>query len=163
DEIVLTVDGTGAATALSYDGNGNIVQRIDYITRFVVPVTPGTRPVPVANALDRLTTYQYDALNRVILQTDALGYQTALRYDAVGNVLETRRQLSLVDPTRVAVTRTAYDALNRVVSTLSAEGYLKTYQYDAVGQQTTETEYDNRTTPTASDGAPLTGSGSSRV
>jgi YD repeat-containing protein len=55
---------------MSYDANGNLTRLID----------------PNGN----VTQYQYDALDRVTTDTNALNNSQTYRYDAVGNLSQSR-------------------------------------------------------------------------
>src|SRR5262249_59868843 len=103
-----------------------------------LPVSPDTPPTPVVSPNDRITLYKYDALNRLIQVTDALG--TGIRktnYDAVGNVT------SRTDENNHTINY-AYDANDRMTAKLTAEGYLTTFEYDAVGNYTATRAYTQK-------------------
>ena len=108
----------------------------------------------------RVTTYEYDELNRqiavvhpddareeevlseggqTIATIDANGHRTDFSYDAAG------RQISVISPqvvdardgslVRPTVTQT-YDAAGRVISTTDANGHTTTFSYDELGRLT---------------------------
>ncbi|SFU88179.1 RHS repeat-associated core domain-containing protein, partial [Butyrivibrio sp. M55] len=70
----------------------------------------------------RVRSYTYDALNRVIEETDALDHKTCLRYDAAGNVTEVTDALG-------NVSKREYDILNRVTKETDALGNEVSYKY----------------------------------
>ena len=64
------------------------------------------------------TSTTYDAAGRVLASTDRFGHVTTIRYDARGNVVETRSPAKDENGNAVTiVTRTAYDANGRAVAT----------------------------------------------
>src|SRR5206468_4196437 len=126
NEVALSVDATGFARANTYDGNGNVIRRIDYMTVLSLPVSLGAVPVPLTAAADRTTTYAYDQLNRLVTQTDALGGVSHATYDGVGNTLSRADENG-------HVTTYAYDANNRLLSVKDPSNRTATYSYDAVG------------------------------
>jgi RHS repeat-associated protein len=79
-----------------------------------------------------VTTYAYDALNRLVSITDPLGYTTVYTYDAVGNRVGQTR------PDGTVITYT-YDALDRLVGT-HGPGLAIWYAYDAVGNRAVMTD-----------------------
>ena len=74
--------------------------------------------------LQRTTTYQYDALNRLISVTDAAKATTTYGYDNNGNRTSIKDQLG-------NVTTMVYDAKNRLISKTDPSGNMTKYQYDA--------------------------------
>jgi RHS repeat-associated protein len=90
------------------------------------------------DALNRRTTFGYDALNRQITTTDALGAVSSTSYDAAGNVATTTDQLG-------RTTSYGYDADNRQVTKTDALNEVSTTAYDAVGNAITHTDALNHT------------------
>ena len=84
--------GSPHTTQNVYDGNGNLVQS----TLLNAPV-------------NQVRTRRYDALNRLVTETDALGNTRSLEYDAVGNPVKE------IDA-RLNTRSLAYDARNRLVT-----------------------------------------------
>ena len=84
---------------------------------------------------ERRIEYSYDANNRLISTTDALGSVTELMLDAVGNIVS--RAEARGKPEQ-RVTAYAYDALGRLSSETNARAVTTHYQYDAVGNLTEE-------------------------
>ena len=58
NEVVLTVDAKGFASARSYDANGNVVSETLFMTPLALPVNPAVRPTPTASARDQTTTFE---------------------------------------------------------------------------------------------------------
>jgi RHS repeat-associated protein len=118
----------------------------------------------VTNPRGYITSYGFDALNRVVQQIDAFGnaLQRTLTtvFDAVGNVLSVtnplgvqtsygydnlNRQVSQVAAygTSLQETTTAvYDADDNLIAGVDALGYRTTYGYDALNRQTSQTAPD---------------------
>jgi YD repeat-containing protein len=79
------------------------------------------------------TTYVYDAINRRISVTDALGNITQSQYDPVGNLIK------LSDANGHA-TQYTYDPVNRPSTETYADGLSRSYTYDPVGNLITRTD-----------------------
>ena len=158
------VDANGHQTAYDYDENDRLIARTDAKNkkREFTYDAAGNR-ITEKDENGGITTFDYDALDRITVRTDALGYKKFFTYDARGSLVRTEERRSLTNPADLAVTRSAFDELGRLKSILSAEGYLTVYEYDGVGRRTQQTQYDNRVLPTATDGAPITASGPSRI
>ncbi|TCO80767.1 intein/RHS repeat-associated protein [Plasticicumulans lactativorans] len=82
----------------------------------------------VTDPLGHTSARHYDALNRVVRETDAAGNDTAYAYDALGNVT------ALTDASGNA-TRSTYDRLSRLVAQTDPLGAVRSYAYDAVGNR----------------------------
>ncbi|MDH5328175.1 MAG: putative Ig domain-containing protein [Gammaproteobacteria bacterium] len=94
----LSMEKAGAAILQEnlYDARGNVEATIEYGARVesadfaamdVTAIRNVITQMNLANVEHRITTYQYDANNRMIAETDALGTVTEYTYDAFGNVL----------------------------------------------------------------------------
>jgi YD repeat-containing protein len=81
----------------------------------------------------------YDALDRAISTTDAVGQTTSMTYDRVGNLL------SITDPDQNRTSYT-YDALDRQLTDINQLGLSRVYTYDAVGNQTSMVDRNGRKT-----------------
>jgi RHS repeat-associated protein len=112
--------------------------------------------------LGHVTTYSYDALNRQMGETEAVGTPvqrtTNTVYDADGNITETidalgrittysydalNRQTGETEAVGTPVQRTTttvYDADDNVIETIDALGRVTTYSYDALNRWTGQTE-----------------------
>jgi RHS repeat-associated protein len=73
------------------------------------------------------TTYEYDARDRLVRQTDPDGSTLAYTYDDAGN------RTSLATP--AGVTAYTYDALNRLETVTDPQGGVTRYTYDEVGNR----------------------------
>jgi YD repeat-containing protein len=83
------------------------------------------------------TTQSYDALNRKVSVTDALGAITTTTYDAFGNIVK------VTDPNG-SVGYFYYDALNRVSFQVDPEGYATQTIYDASGNAIETVKYADK-------------------
>lgn len=117
---------TGYHTARSYDALGNLKLTIEYASLansgasgdFTLPGTPFE-----AND-DRITGYEYDALNRKI-KTERYNLQFA---DALGNLITLSRNSSVV--TQLV----RYDSMGNVVLAGDGDGRDTRFEYNALGQ-----------------------------
>lgn len=136
-----------AVTGRTYDTAGNLVTSTQYATAQVTAsaqVYPVTAPVADA-ANDRVTTYRYDAANRLQVTIDAAGGVTRVDYDARGNLTQRINYAATASAASVTaaynpaftaddrVTRTIYDRENRAAYTIDALGQVSDYRYDEFG------------------------------
>ncbi|CAG1005510.1 tRNA nuclease WapA [Anaerolineae bacterium] len=99
----------------------------------------GNRTV-ITNARGYTTTYTYDALSRVIRETNPLSLTTRQQYDALGN------RVVMTDG-KQQVTRYGYDGLNRLlVITYTADATTVKFAYDTLGNRTAMTDTTGTTT-----------------
>jgi YD repeat-containing protein len=82
-----------------------------------------------------ITTLTYNNLDRVTRTTDARGYTTDLKYDEIGNGIESKR---LIGGTTYAVTQTAYDAMGRPTLTIDPMGKISKVAYNLLGLKVRE-------------------------
>lgn len=87
----------------------------------------------ITDPQSQITVHAYDALDRLVATTDALGDTEAREYDGVGNLTAIR------DP-KSAITQYEYDALDRLVRISDPLGATTAYVYDRVGNIVTETD-----------------------
>lgn len=159
NETVLKIDAEGYATSYQYDENGNQVSSTQHMVVGEVPTGDALKSLPslVTSNLDQTTRYQYDALNRLVVMTDAEGFTTEYQYDAVGNRSSVVQQLNK-ETGEFSQTFNFYDATNRLTQTVSGEGLLTTFEYDAVGNRSSVNVYEtaieviNGQQPTAVEG-----------
>jgi RHS repeat-associated protein len=133
DRLVITVRKTGCLGA----GCPDTITSTDAVTTNAYDAV-GNRLIwtePDGNAI----TYQYDADNRLIRETNAAGDITLTAYDGVGNVI------TLTAPNLNATTNT-YDSLNRLIQATDSEGLVGTATYDPVGNKLTATDGNGHTT-----------------
>lgn len=159
--VTAKVDALGYVTTMSYDGNGNKTSMREYATAATV-WNAQSYTLPVAHANDRVTTYAFDALGRMVSET-RVGVEysgqssasvlrgdlkTTYGYDVLGN--RTR-----VTDAKGASTYTYYDVLGRVAAiaepTRSAEvggaalTPLTTFRRDALGNAIATIQHANGT------------------
>ncbi|ATE70871.1 putative Ig domain-containing protein [Lysobacter capsici] len=96
---------------------------------------------PTSSADDRITSTSYDALGRVITQTDAEGAITTYSYDGANRLLQTRTTDAAGTAATARVTRYFYDAQGRETGRLDAEGYLTEHSYDLAGRRIRSVAY----------------------
>ena len=106
------------------------------------------RAAPSNAALINLTTtYDYDALDRVIKMTDALGNEVLNSFDANGQLWQVVQRYKKPDGTfdvRTVMTR-SFDAAERVTTQTDAAGNVTRYQYDPAGNLISMTDAENHT------------------
>jgi YD repeat-containing protein len=108
------------ATRYAYDGVGN-------------------RTI-ITDARGYTTTTTYDALSRVLSESNALSHTTRYQYDAVGN-------RTVMTDAKSQVTRYTYDALDQVlVISYTADATATRFAYDPLGNRTAMTDTTGTTT-----------------
>ncbi len=122
--------------------------------RTTTAYTPGGQPLSVTNGLGHVTQFQYDALNRQVLQRDVVNnadggtetLESVSRYDGNGNRtyrrdprgLEHLFEFDLLNRPTVArvngqtIATTTYDAAGNVSTETDLHGHLTVYEYDAL-------------------------------
>ncbi|MES2354415.1 MAG: RHS repeat-associated core domain-containing protein [Pseudomonadota bacterium] len=115
-----TIDSTDTSIALGYDDLG--------------------RPTTDINSDWYSVTKVYDAADRIVQMTDAVGKLRDIQYDANGNTVDVSLSTSssLVD--RLSA---RYDGSDRKIAAIDAGGNITAYTYDAAGNVTTITNPDN--------------------
>ncbi|MEO6936655.1 MAG: LysM peptidoglycan-binding domain-containing protein [Collimonas sp.] len=154
-QVVGEVDAELYLTEKVYDGSGNLRQTIRYATRLgsAVSLKATVASVrPASSADDRVTTAEYDALNRISSQTNAEGTVTQYSYDSAGRLSQTTTAMGTADVRAIAA---RYDIQGRLTGELTGEGsalltggqtqaqiddiwsrYGLTHSYDAAGRRT---------------------------
>lgn len=121
-----------AATADSYDPNGNLLRSTDALgTQRQLGYDALSRLVSIvdnANGTDSATAntqgvFNRDALDRIDGISDPDGLNTVLDYDGLGNVLAQRSPDS-------GTTQNVYDAAGNLTQSSDAKGVVRTYTYD---------------------------------
>ncbi|WP_158289087.1 RHS repeat-associated core domain-containing protein [Rubrivivax albus] len=116
DQVCAVLGNDGQETQYVYDGNRNVVGRIE-------TVAPG---------VTRSTSFQYDAQNRLSRVNAADGGITRYRYDAQGMLWQ-------VEDPRQLVTTYTYNGFGQVLTRTSPDTGVTTYSYDSAGRLATET------------------------
>jgi YD repeat-containing protein len=120
----LTVDALGYQTARSYDDFGNLKQVTEYAQPGALAALNAPPPAtPAASLGDRITLYNYDALNR----------QTSIQRENLTSVNSTGTIVSS-GTTPVTVSQTGYDGDGHITSQTDALGNVTTTQYNALGE-----------------------------
>ncbi|MCG2593198.1 LysM peptidoglycan-binding domain-containing protein [Ramlibacter sp. XY19] len=169
NRLMLQVDAQKAVTEFFYDGDGHVVQQLQYATP-VGWVPEAGRPdtastlrtlIWIDAANDRSTRFGYDGAGRRVLAMDAAGAVTQTDYDAGGNAIAVTGYAKAVDPAAVPqgatlaamtalivatpgadrVERSAYDSAGRRVYSVDPLGAVTASRYDALGQLTGTTRY----------------------
>ncbi|HYM35024.1 MAG TPA: hypothetical protein VET48_06470, partial [Steroidobacteraceae bacterium] len=124
---VFTVSGTGSVAQMQYDGDGNVIALTRYATTFNLanPVTlSALRSFATANGgntQNEVTSFAYDAADRLCVTTDGVGIKTYALHDALSRVVATIDGVG-------ALTEFVYDSLSRVVKTIRYATALTTSQ-----------------------------------
>lgn len=149
-EVVETDDPNGNIVTNTYDGVGNIL----------ASSAPAYTPPGASTSVMPTVTYGYDAVDRLITQTDPVGGVTSLVYDQLGNQVQATlpgarvwhmsvdtdgELLEATDPTG-ARTQATYNVLGEQVTSTqlvrspASAAYTTTFQYDVLGNQTSVTD-----------------------
>ncbi len=125
-EVVRTIDTLGHATVSCYDGQGRVIKTVQNpsVSDPCGPYTPSAE-----TDLDIITLTAYDGLGNRVSVTDPNGLQTTYQYDAV------YRLLTETDPLSHA-TRYGYDLSGNRDSLTDAEGVVTRFEYDALARLT---------------------------
>ncbi|WP_159675017.1 hypothetical protein, partial [Andreprevotia sp. IGB-42] len=154
-----TVDALGNVSEQRFDGDNNVVQRIQYVN--IVTTAWQTRAELIAAlqpiVADHRAYAAYDALDRLVYSVDAERYVTAHRYERGNLASSTQYEQRITLPATInaaslAVATVAttgkdrtsyftYDGASRQNATVDAEGYLTEYQFDQLGQRTATFRY----------------------
>ncbi|WP_211473823.1 LysM peptidoglycan-binding domain-containing protein [Collimonas humicola] len=159
------IDGEGYLTEKVYNGNGDLAQTVRYANKVTAAVSNTTTVAsvrPASSADDRVTTMDYDALNRIKQQTNAEGTVTQYSYDNAGHLSQT---VSAAGSSDVRAIGARYDVQGRLTGELTAEGsalligsqtqaqvdaiwaaYGLTHSYDAAGRRTSTTDQNGSKT-----------------
>lgn len=123
-----TTDPEGGVTENVYDGNGNRIQ-----TKVTVRAEEGV----IGTTL--VTTYEYDAMNRVIKVTTPDGGVTKSSYDYLGNLV--LQEVSGKNNSEWITTKYDYDAAGQLkkvtenFAAITAYQKITEYEYDQTGRQ----------------------------
>ena len=154
-------DAEGVVTQYEYDGLNRLAAVIENAVAGATPdhqtnlrteysYDPVGNRLTITDANGNITTFEYDALNRLVAKIDPLNHEASYGYDAVGNRVLMTDALNFV-------TSFVYDADNRLVTidypTPDAD---VSFEYDAAGNRvrmtdgmgTTTWSYDGMYRPT---------------
>lgn len=121
DRLIERVDAEGFRTRWTYDAVGNRLTELRFLDRNNL----------VDPQLQQRSTTVYDAVNRVVSETSAIGVETRYAYDARGN---RTAQTEAYGSAAARTTAYAYDAADRLVSQTDAAGTVTRLELDAAGQ-----------------------------
>jgi YD repeat-containing protein len=153
---IYIIDGAGGVVSLTYDGNGNVVERRAYARPVAIDVSgelshEDVAQTLVASSADQVERNVYDAANRLVWRADGLGAVTRMVYDADGNLAGTTQFAnaisaglaldSVVASAADRVTLHAYDSANRRTFEVNALGGVTRWSYDSAGRATARTLY----------------------
>ena len=130
---ITRTDPNGRVTTFQYDANGRLVKTTypDGSTMQQTWDSQGRR-TSVTNEEGQLTTYAYDGLGRLVSVAGLAGDET-YTHDEAGNVLMQTDALGRISELR-------YDALNRLVERRYPGGESEKFAYDAVGNVVARTD-----------------------
>jgi RHS repeat-associated protein len=129
-EVVRTLDALDHTTASCYDGQGRVVKAI---VNPSVGSPCGSYTPSAQSDLDLITLTTYDGMGNRLSVTDPNGKQTSYAYDDVDRLeIET-------DPLS-HVTGFGYDGNGNRISATDAEGVVISFEHDALGRLTAVTE-----------------------
>ena len=147
------MDGTGGLTELRYDADGNVADRIGYANK--ATWNAGADPTVAADTTRDLHVHSsYDALGRVLAQSDGTGAVVVNTYDADGNLTDRVSYANRIAPgswtssSQPTVTadsardiheRLVYNALGQLAYSADGTGAVTAYTYDAGGNLTRKT------------------------
>lgn len=141
----------GVLTHYTYDGNGNVLTKKVLANRIALPLNASVA-APSVTAAGRVTTYEYDGLNRLKsvtipnIKTAEMGTSLAFtpdtaddlatlyEYDARNNVVKT------TDPASRSV-YSYYDRLNRKIAEIDGANYRTDWSYNGDGNVLEEKRY----------------------
>src|SRR4029450_11980630 len=114
------VDAEGYLTETVYDSAGNKTQVVRYATKVAYSAGATLASLrPAANVQDRASTSTYDALNRVVSETNLEGTLTQYTYDEVGNPTKSVKAANTAEARTLLA---QYDKQGRLTAELSARG-----------------------------------------
>ncbi len=125
----------------SHDANGNVLTETVWRTiagtltaqTTTFAYDAANRLVATTDALGNVSRVEYDAADRVTAQVDALGRRTTMTYDTLGRLVQT----TWPDGN---TTMRSYDANGNVVSETDPAGRITNYAYDELGRRVSTTK-----------------------
>jgi RHS repeat-associated protein len=149
-ELVSTTDAEGVTTAYEYDA-------LRRLTAVIENYKPANQPnnetnvrteytydqngnrLTIKDGNGHITTFVYDALNRLTSETDPLGHTSAYAYDSIGH------RTSMTDANGATTTYT-YDDANRLTDIIYGQSSTVHFTYDNGGRRTLMTDSSGTTT-----------------
>ncbi len=143
-DLILTTDAEGIVTRYEYDALSRLTAVIqNYQAAIPVDARTNVRTeytydengnrLTILDANGNLTTFTYDALNRLVSEIDALDHTWTYAYDNAGN------RVSTTDA-KGATTNYVYDDANRLVTIDYPSGADVTFTYDNAGRRLSMTD-----------------------
>jgi len=137
-------DQEGHTTSYVFDKAGRLVKVINPdLTEVNYTYDEVNRVISVTNELNKTTRFEYDqgcgCRERLTKVTDALNHVTTYNFDDAG------RRSSFIDANQHE-TRFDYDIRNRLIQTIYPDNRTSKLTYDGVGRRLTEVDQANRTT-----------------
>ena len=138
--VSVTKDGVTTGYSLAINGSTGTMTVTNALSQQTVVTSDLTkgRVTSVRDALNRATSFQYDANSRLTRATDPEGNYTQLTLDARGNATESRKVSKTPGTPADIVLTASYDATcanvvkcNKPNSTTDARGNVTDYTYDA--------------------------------
>lgn len=149
-QATVRIDANGKYSYFQYDTLNRLTTVIRKVGSTADTITPADAVIrygydPVGNRVTltepdgNTTTYQYDADNRRVRETNAAGDVTLIAYDGVDNVIGTTAPNG-------NVTTNAYDADNRLTQVTDSAGAAGSHGYDPAGNRIRHTDGNGNTT-----------------
>ncbi|WP_367871237.1 RHS repeat-associated core domain-containing protein [Luteolibacter sp. Populi] len=143
--LVRVIDGEGRITGFRYDGLARKTRTlwdegIIGIEKVEQSTFNGVLKLTRTDSKNQVTTYQYDALNRLenVLYTGAAADNRHNDYDLAGNLLGVTYPNETVPRQALRASGQIFDKLNRLISETSS-GATHTHSYDKAGNRRTTT------------------------
>lgn len=118
--------------SIGYDGNGAAIRMASCMSEIKIHYDQGNRKTHVSEEVEgehQLTTYTYNALNRLVKQEgNCCGYNTRFEYDNAGNIIKRTNGNG-------ASTQYSYDAKGNLLQEIDPMGNASIYTYEAVFNQ----------------------------
>lgn len=163
-----TAHGVGVVTASNHDAAGRVLSEVSYgvalpsyaVFADAAAVEAALQSTGADNvARQRATHYRYDTAGRLRFTIDNSGAVTEQRFDAVGQVVQSRSYGTRLDTVPVSeaataaavsglgvrVTAYAYDDAGRLTRTTDALGHGEQFVFDGAGLRTSYTNRDGHT------------------
>jgi YD repeat-containing protein len=130
DRAVTQLSAEGYVTNMAYDAVSNVTARTQRSERYSAPAN-GAPVVAQATDTGVMTRFAYDAMNRLVRETDALGTFTDSTWNARGERTASIRAAGTADARRADY---RYDAAGRLTDEINANGVVTRLDLDADGQ-----------------------------